>query len=77
VPLIDATPLPSPGECSLAGVAGDELAVHRPQGPELVLYTLWGEIAFQVGGPDTGMLAIGRSRAEIADGRNPHPAGFP
>lgn len=30
-----------------------------------------------VGGPDTGMLAIGRSRAEIADGRNPHPAGFP
>ena len=30
-----------------------------------------------IGGPDTGMLAAGRSRAEIADGRNPHPAGFP
>jgi hypothetical protein len=30
-----------------------------------------------VGGPDTGMLAAGRSRAEIADGRNPHPAGLP
>jgi hypothetical protein len=29
-----------------------------------------------IGGPDTGMLAAGRSRAEIADGRNPHPAGF-
>jgi hypothetical protein len=42
--------VPAPGECSVAGVAGDELAVHRPQGPELVPYTLWGEIAFQVGG---------------------------
>ena len=30
-----------------------------------------------VGGPDTLMLAPGRSRAEIADGRNPHPAGLP
>jgi len=29
-----------------------------------------------IGGPDTGMLATGRSRAEIADERNPHPAGF-
>jgi hypothetical protein len=29
-----------------------------------------------VGGPDTGMLAAGRSRAEIADTRNPHPAGY-
>jgi hypothetical protein len=48
--LIDGAPLPSPGECSVAGVAGDELAVHRPQGPELVPYTLWGEIAFQIGG---------------------------
>jgi hypothetical protein len=49
-PVIDGTPLPSAGECSVAGVAGDELAVHRPQGPELVPYTLWGEIAFQIGG---------------------------
>jgi hypothetical protein len=29
-----------------------------------------------IGGPDTGMLAAGRSRAEIADSRNPHPAGL-
>jgi predicted AAA+ superfamily ATPase len=49
-PLINGAPLPSPGECSVAGVAGDELAVHRPQGAELVPYTLWGEIAFQIGG---------------------------
>ncbi len=49
-PLIDRTPLPARGEYSVAGVAGDELAVHRPQGSELVPYTLWGEIAFQIGG---------------------------
>jgi hypothetical protein len=49
-PLIDGAPLPVSGECCVAGVAGDELAVHRPQGPELVPYTLWGEIAFQIGG---------------------------
>jgi hypothetical protein len=49
-PLTGGAPLPSPGECSIAGVAGDELAVHRPQGPELVPHTLWGEIAFQIGG---------------------------
>ena len=30
-----------------------------------------------VGGPDTGMLAAGRSRAEIADRSNSHPAGYP
>jgi hypothetical protein len=49
-PLIDGAPLPAPGECGFAGVAGDELAVHRPHGPELIPYTLWGEIAFQIGG---------------------------
>ncbi len=49
-PLLDGAPLPSLGECSVAGVAGDELPVHRPQGAELVPHTLWGEIAFQIGG---------------------------
>lgn len=29
-----------------------------------------------IGGPDTAMLAIGRSYAEIADEKNPHPSGF-
>ena len=42
--------LPRPGEVCVAGIAGDEIPVHRPQGVELVPYTLWGEIAFQIGG---------------------------
>ena len=49
-PLFDGTPLPARGECAVAGVAGDELPVHRPEGPEPIPYTLWGEIAFQIGG---------------------------
>ena len=48
--MVGGAPLPAPGECSVAGVAGDELSIHRPQGPELVPCTLWGEIAFQIGG---------------------------
>jgi predicted AAA+ superfamily ATPase len=64
-PLVDGAPLPSPGECSVAGVAGDELAVHRPQGPELVPYTLWGEIAFQIGG-EALYKAIGEDAAAAA-----------
>jgi hypothetical protein len=42
--------LPEPGQVSVVGVAGDELPVHKPRGTSLVPYTLWGEIAFQVGG---------------------------
>jgi hypothetical protein len=49
-PFIAGAPLPTRGECAVAGVAGDELPVHRPRGPELIPSTLWGEIAFQIGG---------------------------
>src|SRR5208282_4632050 len=64
-PLINGAPLASPGECSVAGVAGDELAVHRPQGTELVPYTLWGEIAFQIGG-EALYAAIGEDATAAA-----------
>lgn len=42
--------LPDPGSVSVVGVAGEDIAVHKPLGAELVPYTLWGEIAYQVGG---------------------------
>jgi len=50
--LVDPDLLLPPGEVDVVGVAGDELAIHKPQGTELVPYTLWGEIAFQVGGEE-------------------------
>jgi hypothetical protein len=42
--------LPEPAQVHVVGVAGDELPVHKPQGAELTPYTLWGEIAYQIGG---------------------------
>jgi hypothetical protein len=42
--------LPNPGEVTVVGIAGDKIPVHKPKGQALVPYTLWGEIAMQVGG---------------------------
>lgn len=42
--------LPDPGSIAVVGVAGDKIPVHKPKGNALVPYTLWGEIAYQVGG---------------------------
>ncbi len=44
--------LPEPGEVTVVGIAGDAIPVHKPKGDRLVPYTLWGEIAYQVGGED-------------------------
>lgn len=48
--VLDPALLPAPGEVCVVGVAGDEIPVHKPQGTRLVPYTLWGEIAYQIGG---------------------------
>lgn len=48
--IINEDRLANPGEISVAAVAGDELSVQKPKGTRLVPYTLWGEIAFQLGG---------------------------
>ncbi len=34
----------------VVGIAGDEIPVRKPKGAALVPYTLWGEIAYQLGG---------------------------
>jgi len=50
--IIDPRLLPEPGSVAVVGVAGDEIPVHRPKGADLVPYTLWGEIAHQLGGEE-------------------------
>lgn len=47
---IDEQLLPAPGEVSVVGIAGDEIPVHKPKGTRLIPYTLWGELAYQLGG---------------------------
>lgn len=44
--------LPAPGSVVVVGVSGDTLDVHRRKGASLEPYTLWGEIASQVGGDE-------------------------
>lgn len=48
--LINPGSLQPPASIHVVGVAGDGIPVHQPQGAELIPYTLWGEIAYQVGG---------------------------
>ena len=42
--------LPEAGGVQVVGIAGDELPVHKTKGAKLIPYTLWGEIAYQIGG---------------------------
>lgn len=48
--LLDSALLPEQGEIIVVGVSGDRVAIHETQGAKLIPYTLWGEIAYQVGG---------------------------
>lgn len=48
--ILDPALLPEPGSVAVVGIEGDKIPVHRPKGEELVPYTLWGEIAYQIGG---------------------------
>lgn len=47
--IFDPKLLPEPGSVAVVGVSGDEIPVHKPKGNMLVPYTLWGEIAYQIG----------------------------
>lgn len=48
--ILPAQYLPAPGSIVVAGIAGDEIPVSRTQGDRLIPYTLWGELAYQIGG---------------------------
>jgi len=50
--LIDPALLLNAGETTVVGIAGDRVAIHETKGSRLIPYTLWGEIAFQIGGED-------------------------
>lgn len=49
-PLFPGLPLPNADEVRLVAIAGDVLSVNRASGADLIPYTLWGELALQVGG---------------------------
>ena len=50
--ILDERYLPEPGTVDVVGIAGDEIPVSKNMGDKLVPYTLWGELAYQIGGED-------------------------
>ncbi|WP_045216075.1 ATP-binding protein [Desulfonatronovibrio magnus] len=68
--ILDENLLPEKGEIHVAGVAGNELPVHKPQGAKLIPYTLWGEIAYQLGGEDLYMAVESDAASYSAPGKN-------
>ncbi|MDQ7746905.1 ATP-binding protein [Hydrogenophaga pseudoflava] len=48
--LLDDKLLPAPGSVIVVGIVGDELPVQAVKGAKVQPYTLWGEMAYQVGG---------------------------
>jgi predicted AAA+ superfamily ATPase len=67
--IVDPQLLPTPGEVTMVGVTGDEIPVHKPQGTDLVPYTIWGEIAYQVGGEALYRQVRGDATSHAAPGR--------
>jgi hypothetical protein len=68
--IFSAAALPAPGDVAVVGIAGDEIPVHQPIGTALVPYTLWGEIAFQIGGEDLYRAVEMDARSYAAPGKD-------
>jgi predicted AAA+ superfamily ATPase len=67
--MLSPTLLHTPGEVTVIGIAGDEIPVHRPQGADLSPYTIWGEMAFQIGGEDLYRRVKADATSQAAPGR--------
>lgn len=50
--LVDPAHLPEPGSVNVVGIAGDVVDVVRTQGEQVVPFTIWAELARQIGGDD-------------------------
>ncbi|WP_066640200.1 ATP-binding protein [Desulfolucanica intricata] len=68
--ILDLQVLPEPGSVAVVGVAGDEIPVHKPKGDALVPYTLWGEIAYQIGGESLYLEVEEEASSYAAPGKN-------
>ena len=62
--------LPAAGEVAVVGIAGDEIPVHKTKGTRLIPHTLWGEIAFQVGGKSLYHEVETEAASHAAPGKN-------
>ncbi len=68
--VISADLLPEPGAVTVVGVAGDEIPVNKTKGDVLIPYTLWGELAYQIGGSELYNAVKDDAESFAAPGRN-------
>ncbi len=62
--------IPQKGDVHVVGIAGNEIPVHKPKGTKLIPYTLWGEIAYQMGGEKLYRQVEDDATAFAAPGKN-------
>ena len=68
--ILDSKYLPLPGTVTVVGIAGDELDVQKVEGDRLLPYTLWGEMAYQVGGEALYKEVRTEAESYAAPGKN-------
>ena len=68
--LLDPSLLPAAGNVAVIGIAGDKIPVHKPKGDQLLPHTLWGEIAFQIGGETLYQAVAEEAASYAAPGEN-------
>ena len=61
--------LPAPKSVTIVGVAGDEISVRKTKGAQIVPHTLWGEIAYQVGGEELYNSVRDQAEDQAAPGK--------
>lgn len=62
--------LPEPHSVTVVGIAGDEIPVNKIKGDRLIPYTLWGELAYQVGGEVLYKQVRGEAESFAAPGKH-------
>lgn len=68
--ILDALHLPNPGTVTVVGIAGDEIPVNKTKGDGLIPYTLWGEMAYQIGGKELYNDVRNEAESFAAPGKN-------
>ena len=68
--ILDPQYLPQPHSIAVVGIAGDEIPVRKTKGDRLTPYTLWGELAWQLGGPKLYQKVKDDAESFAAPGEN-------
>lgn len=68
--ILESQFLPEPHSVTVVGIAGDEIPVNKIKGDRLIPYTLWGELAYQVGGEALYKQVRGEAESFAAPGKH-------